>query len=89
MTADEFNKTVKRTEDTTGIYFDVRPFGDREAEAMDWYLHEVGMQVNYGRFSTSKPIFVVYSRGLDLLDTTPTWLQNLFALGVPMNLKED
>jgi hypothetical protein len=88
VTADEFNKTVIRTEDSIRITFDVRPFGDRQGEAVDFYLHEVGMQINYGTFSTSKPIFVLYSRGTILPMTTHTWLKNLLARGVPVNLQE-
>ena len=88
MTTEEFNKVAIRTEDTTRITFDVRPFGDRQAEAVDFYLHEVGMQINYGTFSTTRPIYVLYTKGIQFLPTTATWLQSVRARGVPMNLQE-
>lgn len=88
VTTEEFNKTAIRTEDTIRITFDVRPFADRQGEAVDFYLHEIGMQILYGRFSTSKPIFVLYGCGTVFPLTTGTWLKNLLARGVPMNLQE-
>lgn len=88
MTTDGFNKTVIRTETIDHVTFDVRPFGDRQSDAMDFYLHEVGMQINYGTFSAGKPIYLLYSRGTQWQITTMTWLKNVRAMGVPMNMRE-
>lgn len=39
MDIQEFNSIAVRTEDTENVYFDLRPFGDRQSEAMDTYMH--------------------------------------------------
>jgi hypothetical protein len=39
MDMNEFNKAAVRTETASEITFDVRPFGDRQGDAVDSYLH--------------------------------------------------
>lgn len=40
MDTKEFNSTAIRTETDTEVRVDVRPFGSRQGEAIDFYLHE-------------------------------------------------
>jgi hypothetical protein len=49
MDSKEFNETGVRTE-TDVVTFDVRPFGTKQGEAIDSYIHEVGMAVKMGVF---------------------------------------
>jgi hypothetical protein len=88
MTAAEFNKTAIRTEDAIQITFDVRPFGDRQSEAVGFYLHEVGTAIGYGTLSIVKPIVLLYCPGTVFLLTTQPWLKSLASKGVPINLQE-
>jgi hypothetical protein len=48
MDMNEFNSTAIRTEDREHVYFDLRPFGNRQGEAMDTYLHEAVMSIQMG-----------------------------------------
>lgn len=88
MTSDEFNKTAIRTEDSNRITFDVRPFKERQGEAIDSYLHEVGMQMNYGVFSTSKPIVLVCERGTVYPATCHKWLSLLLQRELAIGIEE-
>jgi C-terminal processing protease CtpA/Prc len=47
MEMNEFNDTAIRTEGGH-VYFDLRPFGNRQGEAMDSYLHEAVMSIQMG-----------------------------------------
>ena len=86
MDTTEFNKTAVRTETPNQITFDVRPFGARQGEAVDFYLHEIGMQLNYGTFSTSRPIVVLCDANTTFPSTTNTWLAQVNARGVPVSI---
>jgi hypothetical protein len=48
MDMNEFNGTAIRTEDSEHVYFDLRPFGNRQGEAMDSYLHQAVMSISDG-----------------------------------------
>jgi hypothetical protein len=88
MTAAEFNKTAIRTEDPIQITFDVRPFGTKQGEAVDFYLREVGMAIGFGTLSIVKPIVLLHGPGTVFLLTTRPWLKSLASKGVPINLQE-
>jgi hypothetical protein len=88
MTPHEFKKTAMRTGDTVWEVYDVRPFAERQGEALDCFLREIEMEIRNGRFSTSKPICVLHDRRLEILPTTLTWIKCLRALGVPLNFKQ-
>lgn len=70
MTADEFYKTAE-IDDSSPLRttVDVRPFGDRQGEALDCYLHELGHLVVSGTLSVSKPIVVLHTKEIDVLTT--------------------
>ena len=88
MTATEFNETAIRTEDAVQITFDVRPFGDRQGEAVDFYLNDAGTAINFGTRSIVKPIVLLYGPGTVFLLTSRPWLKSLASKGVPINLQE-
>lgn len=50
----EFNAKAVRSESATTVTFDVRPFADRQAEAIESYLHGrlMNLQVGVGEFGT-------------------------------------
>lgn len=41
MDMNEFNAKAKRKEINDEVQFDVRPFGDKQGEAIDSYLHDL------------------------------------------------
>jgi hypothetical protein len=70
VTPTEFYKTAE-IDDSSPLRttVDVRPFGDRQGEALDSYLHELGHLVASGTLSISKPIVVLHTKGIDVLPT--------------------
>lgn len=90
MTADELRKTASITDDTCGTIVDVRPFGNRQSDAVYSCLYQLCLAVKEGTFSTnSRSIFVLHDTGTDITSETFDLLKNLWTLSVPVNLKAD
>jgi hypothetical protein len=66
MTAKEFYRTARISEDTIQNTVDVRPFGDRQVEAVDWYLADRVREMTTGTLSAEHPTVVLYSRAVTL-----------------------
>jgi rhodanese-related sulfurtransferase len=88
MTANDFSRTTKGTEDSVRITVDVRPFDDWQGEAVDFYLHEICKEIEHGTFVTGKPIVVVCSRGTALTIAASQSLSKLLAHGVSIEIQE-
>jgi hypothetical protein len=83
MDMNEFNGTAIRTEDSGHVYFDLRPFGNRQGEAMDSYLHEAVMSIQMGVSSFGKRQIVLLTDAFVVMpDSARTWLASLQASGV-------
>jgi hypothetical protein len=87
MDSKEFNQNVARTETDTLLTLDVRPFGERQAEAIDSYLHDVGMAVQMNVFRHTKPIVLLCDAEVVLLATTTTWLAGVHRQGVAVEIQ--
>jgi hypothetical protein len=77
MDSKEFNEKVLRTETDSLLTLDVRPFRERQSEAVDSYLHDVGMAVQMKVFRHTKPIVLLCDSETVFLATTATWLANV------------
>lgn len=88
MDMNEFNKTAVRTEDNGHVYFDLRPFGNRQAEAMDSYLHEAVMSIQMGVSSFGeRQIVLITDASMVIPDSARTWLASLQASGVSVEVE--
>jgi len=54
MTAEEFSKTVVQRKSGDVFIWDVRPFADRQAEAVEFCLRETARQIQNGGFSLAR-----------------------------------
>jgi hypothetical protein len=84
MNMNEFNANAVRTEDAEHVYFDVRPFGEKQAEAIDSYLHASLMSIQIGVSSFGSRVIVLLhdaKRG-PLSPMAETWTASLEAHGV-------
>jgi hypothetical protein len=88
MDIKEFNKVVKRTETNEEVIFDVRPFGDRQGEAVDEYLHQALASLQYGT-GTFGPRLVVllHDASANIPQSAHRWLANLAASGVRIEIR--
>lgn len=82
-----FNGTVVRTETAVSVTFDVRPFGNRQGEAVDSYLHDVGMALQINVFRHSKPIVLLSDSNASIPTSAATWLANLHSRGVAIEIQ--
>ena len=82
----EFQEKVLRIETDSTLILDVRPFGDRQGEAIDSYLHDVGMAVQMNLFKPTKPIVLVCDPETVFLSTTDMWLANMQSRGVAIEI---
>ncbi len=87
MDSKEFNKVVKRTETASSVIFDVRGFGPRQGEAIDSYLHDVGMAVQMNVFRHNKPIVLLCDSDTSFPATTETWLAGVRRQGVNVEIQ--
>lgn len=78
----EFSSIVSPKETSEEVRFDVRPFGDRQGEAIDSYLHDQLQSVQYGVASSqSKPWVLIYDSNAVIPQSAQGWLNNLAAVG--------
>jgi hypothetical protein len=90
MKAEEFYKTAK-IYDTSVLKktVDVSPFGDRQSEAVDFYLSELALKVSMDpAFVAGKPTIVAYDQAIDLRESTMSALRKLQSLGVAIEIKQ-
>ncbi len=88
MKITEFYQIVLHSEDTVWEMYDIRPFAERQGEALDCFLHKIETEVNGGTFSVSKPICVLHDSRIVFLFSSVEWIKHLKAVGVPLNFKE-
>jgi hypothetical protein len=88
MDANEFNATAVRAENPTTITFDVRPFGDKQGEAVDSYLHQrlMMLQMNAGGFGPRLVVLLCDPKA-SIPTTANSWLAELNARGVPTEVR--
>ncbi len=87
MHTKEFNENVLRSETDSAVIFDVRGFGERQGEAIDSYLHDVGMAVQMNVFRHTKPIVLQCDSETVFPATTETWLANVQRQGVAVEIQ--
>ena len=85
----EFHEKVLRTETDSTLTLDVRPFGDRQGEAIDSYLHDVGMAVQMNVFKPTKPIILVCDSETVFPANTDMWLANMRSRGVAIEIQPE
>ena len=84
MDMDEFKATAVRTEDAEHVYWDVRPFGDKQAEAIESYLHASLMSIQMGvsSFGSRTIVWLHDGKTGPLPPSIGTWTDELEARGV-------
>jgi hypothetical protein len=88
MDMNEFNQTAVRTEDSEHVYFDLRPFGNRQGEAMDSYLHEAVASIQIGVSSFGERQIVLLTDASTVIpNSARTWLASLQASGVSVEVE--
>lgn len=87
MYSNEFHEKVLRTETDSILTLDVRPFGDRQSEAIDSYLHDVGMAVQMNVSRPTKRIVLVCDSETVFPGTTDMWLANMQGRGVAIEIQ--
>jgi hypothetical protein len=90
MTAEEFHKTAEIKEDSLRNVVDVRPFGDRQAEAVDFHLDDFYTKITTDSgFTISTPIVIWREAGLFSPPLSAmTSLKNLIQLSVQIGIEE-
>jgi hypothetical protein len=89
MYTKEFEESVFRTETDSTLTLDVRPFGDRQGEAIDSYLHDLGMAVLMNISRPAKSIALVCDSETVFPRTTGMWLTNMRAQGVTIEIQPE
>src|SRR5215469_4979224 len=89
MYAKEFQEKVVRIEADSELILDVRPFGDRQGEAMDSYLRDLGMAVQMNKVRPTKPIVLVCDSKTVFSSTTNMWLANMQSRGVAIEIQQE
>lgn len=90
MTADEFDGTVLWGKNGSALVFDMRPFGKRQSEAVNYYLHDLIGKLENGepRRSKAEPIVVWCDRGTCFEISTLESYRKLWRAGFPIKIEE-
>lgn len=84
----EFKATARRSENESTITYDVRPFGNRQGEAADWYLHERLAQLEMGAGGFGPRLVVVLCDSkAEIPSSANRWLAGLNAKGAPHEIQ--
>jgi len=88
MTADEFYKTALVSDD--GRIIDVRPFGKRQAESVDFYLQDIATRVKEQSLSLSRDqsVLVRCDHGTCFHYSTMDYYRQLWTAGFPIRIEE-
>jgi len=83
MTAEEFGKTFK-IDDSNSLrtFVDLCPFRERQAEALDFYLHDLP---NHTR--PQKPILIYYTHGTEILASSMAAYQKLLSQNLAIGIE--
>ena len=87
MTEDEFKATATRTEDEKSVTYDVRPFGDKQQEAVAVYLGSLVFKLSVNALNTSKAVVLLVD---DRFTSTPQldgFVGKLKAAGLPVTIQ--
>jgi hypothetical protein len=88
VTNAEFYKTVIEDTDSLRKTYDLRPFGDLQSEARDWFLNDMVETLKAGLFSNDgKAIFILYDRGIEIRESSMKAVSYLLDKGVPINIE--
>jgi len=83
----EFNQTVAKTEHGEHVHFDLRPFGNRQVEAMELWLEHQVKEVKAGRILFhGKKIVLSTDASVVLSSGTRQLMEKLQGSGVNISL---
>jgi hypothetical protein len=84
----EFNAVAQRTETDDEVQFDVRPFGDKQGEAIDLYLHDrvAALQYQVGGFGP-RLVVIIHDSRAKIPKSALGWLDRLNSAGVPTEIR--
>lgn len=85
--ADEFEKTAVQDLSDGALIVDMRPFNDRQAEAMDFYLNEITARIKTGR-SCAPTIVIWCDRGTLFYYSTLDCYRALWRARVRVTIEE-
>jgi hypothetical protein len=90
MTADEFDGTVLQGTNGSAFVCDVRPFGHRQAEAVDYYLRNIIEKIESREpfLTTADSILVWCDRGTCFQFSTIESYRRLWRAGFPIKIEE-
>ena len=80
MDVTEYKRKRLRTEDNESIYLDLRPFGEKETDAIDFCLQETLAAVRHGGPSKQK-LVLICEPTTRIPSHAETWLLKLKELG--------
>jgi hypothetical protein len=90
MTTDEFDGTVLQGKSGSAFVCDVRPFGKRQAEALDYYLQNVIKKIESREpfLTDAESIVVRCDRGTCFQFSTIESYRKLWRAGFPIKIEE-
>jgi hypothetical protein len=88
MDMNEFHQTAIPSEDSNYVYFDLRPFGNRQGEAADSYMRDALTTIQAGmRTSGERTVILVTDVSTVIPDTARDSLLELRNAGVSISVQ--
>lgn len=88
MTSEAFRQTAVRTESDTVITYDVRPFGDKQQEAVAAYLGELVFRLSMNALSPAKGVRLLVDNRFVSLPQLDGFIEKLREAGLAVEIKE-
>jgi hypothetical protein len=90
MTADEFDGTTLQGKKGSALVCDVRPFGKRQAEAVDFYIQNIIRTIESGEppSTDAESVLVLCDRGTCLKFSTIESYTRLWRAGFPIKIEQ-
>ena len=89
MDMKEFNAGVIITQTATEVLRDLRPFSDRQGEAIDSYLHDLLAQAEHGGTGPGQRLWLLLHDSTAVIPQTAyTWLANLKTRGFSLEIRQ-
>jgi len=88
MDMKEFNAGVIITQTATEVLRDLRPFSDRQGEAIDSYLHDLLAQAEHGGIDPGQKLWVLLHDSTAVIPQSAyVWFANLESSGFGLEIR--
>lgn len=89
MTESEFKQKIKRTETRAAVTYDIRPFEEKQQEAVAWYIGSLVNRLSLNALNTSKVLTLLVDSRFESTAQLDGFVEKLKGAGLFIQTKKD